>query len=62
MNDQDQLPTTNLEGLLRGMSRDFKTYINVLPDNDEPRHPGEDPLVRDTALRISSLIKNAEKP
>ena len=59
---EDQLPTTNLEGLLPGMSRDFKTYVDVLPENEEPRHPREDPLVRETALRISSLIANANKP
>ena len=57
----DQLPH-NLESLLPGMTRNFKTYVDVLPENEEPRHPGEDPLVRDTALRISSLIANAEKP
>ena len=52
--------THNLENLLPGMTRDFKTYVDVLPENDEPRHPGEDPLVRETALHISSLIVNAE--
>ena len=57
----DQLPH-NLEGLLPGMTHGFKTYVDVLPENEEPRHPGEDPLVRETALRISSLIANAEKP
>ena len=57
----DQLPH-NLESLLPGMTRNFKTYVDVLPENEEPRHPGEDPLVRDAALRISRLIANAEKP
>ena len=57
----DQLPH-NLESLLPGMSRDFRTYINVEQKEEDPRHPGEDPLVRETALRISRLIANAEKP
>ena len=57
----DQLPK-NLDGLLPGMSRDFKTYINVEQKEDDPRHPSEDPLVREAALRISRLIANAEKP
>ena len=59
--DDHQLPH-NLESLLPGMSRNFRTYVDVLPENEEPRHPGEDPLVREAALRISSLIANAEKP
>ena len=60
MDDQSPLPHDNLESLLPGMTRDFKTYVDVLPENEEPRHPGEDPLVRETALHISSLIANAE--
>ena len=59
--DDHQLPK-HVEDLLPGMSRDFRTYINVEQKEEDPRHPGEDPLVRDTALRISSLIANAEKP
>ena len=43
------------------MTCDFKTYVDVLPKTDEPRHPGEDPLVREAALHISDLIANAEK-
>ena len=39
-----------------------KTYINVEQKEDDPRHPSEDPLVREAALRISRLIANAEKP
>ena len=62
MDDQLPIPHNLVESLLPGMSREFKTYVDVSPENDEPRHPGEDPLVRDTALRISSLIANAEKP
>ena len=45
--DDHQLPH-NLESLLPGMSRNFRTYVDVLPENEEPRHPGEDPLVRDS--------------
>ena len=56
----DQLPH-NLESLLAGMTRDFKNYVDVLPENEVPRHPGEDPLTRETALRISSLIARAER-
>ena len=56
----DQLPS-GLEDLLPGMTRDFKTYVDVLPATDEPRHPAEDPLVREAALHISDLIANAEK-
>ena len=59
--DDHQLPH-NLESLLPGMSRDFRTYINVEQKEEDPRPPGEDPLVRETALRISSLIANADKP
>ena len=59
--DDHQLPH-NLESLLPGMSRDFRTYINVEQKEEDPRHPGEDPLVRETALHISRLIANAEKP
>ena len=57
----DQLPK-HLESLLPGMTRDFKTYINVEQKEEDPRHPSEDPLIREAALRISSLIANAEKP
>ena len=59
--DDHQLPH-NLESLLPGMSRDFRTYINVEQKEEDPRHPGEDPLVRAAALHISSLIASANKP
>ena len=42
----DQLPN-NLEGLLPGMTCDFKTYVDVLPKTEEPRpgRPGDRELV-----------------
>ena len=44
----DQLPH-NLESLLPGMTSEILKHISTLnKKNEDPRHPGEDPLVRDS--------------
>ena len=62
MDDQLPIPHNLVESLLPGMSREFSPYVDVLPENEEPRHPGEDPLVREAALHISRLIETSHKP
>ena len=59
--DDDVLPRTNLEGLLPGMTLDFKDYVDVLPPEGIARDPREDPGVRELALHISRLIGKTER-